>query len=119
MSSNQNETIIRFRSHEQIETNATTVYATYTSGAYKAFYSTEEEAIAHCSNPDNGEEFNGEWIQDAYSVLAPGELLSFVGNGSVYYASDRSRYFEVVMARHSISFVEWKAKDPLVASSAV
>lgn len=113
-SSNVQTAIERFRLQAQIEVNETTVYATYTSGMFNAFYATEEEAKAHCSNPDSGCEFNGNWIQDSYSVFQPGELFAVVGNESVYVSADRSRYIDGVMGRWQIPFVEWKVESPLV-----
>lgn len=99
--------IERFSEHEPVELNATALYATYTSGMFNAFYATEEEAKAHCSNPDNGCEFNGQWFQDRYSVFQPGELFAVVGNESVYVSADRSRYIDAVMGRWQIPFVRW------------
>lgn len=110
---NTETAIVRVRLWEPIEVNATTVYATYTSRTYNGFYATEKEAVAHCSNSNNRCEFNGEWIQDSYSVFQPGELFTVVGSDSVYISADRSRYLDAAMSRSQISFVEWKAESPL------
>ena len=99
--------IDRFRSHEKVEVNKTVVYATYTSGMYNGFYATEEEAIEHCNNPENGAEFNGQWFQDRYTSFPPKALFAVVGNGSVYEASDRSRYIDAVFGRWQVPFVKW------------
>ncbi|CAA9389730.1 hypothetical protein AVDCRST_MAG94-5334 [uncultured Leptolyngbya sp.] len=112
MPSNQ-AAIARFRSHEKIEVNANPVYATYTSGSFNGFYATEQEAIDHCSNPENGAEFNDQWFQDRYTAFAPGELFAVVGNESVYISNDKSRFIDAVFGRGECSFVEWKAEAPL------
>ena len=115
MTSNQNANtcaINRFGSHEPIEVNANTVYATHRGGMYNAFYASEQEAIDHCSNPKNGYDFKG-WIQDSYSTFGPGELFAVVGKEPVYISADRSRYIDAAMGRWQIPFVEWKAESPL------
>jgi hypothetical protein len=102
--------IDRFRScssQEQIEINESTVYATYESGRYNAFYASEAEAIAHCS--ENGCEFNGQWYQDRYTAFNSGEL--FVNStGNVYVSKDKSPYLDPI-ADKSVVPVVWKKCD--------
>lgn len=105
--------IERFRAHDKIETSVNAVYATYTSGNFNGFYATEQEAIAHCSDPNSGAEFNGQWFQDTYKTYLPGELFSIPGNESVYISGDRSRFIDSVGGRWQMPFVEWKAENPL------
>lgn len=103
--------IDRFRAYEKIETNVNPVYVTYTSGSYNNFFATEQEAIDHCANPDNGAEFDGQWIQDSYSTYEPGELFTVVGNEPVYASGDRSRFIEGIAGRWQMPFVKWKPEE--------
>ena len=113
----KNETAIaRLASHEQVNTNISPVYATYTSGSFNGFYATEEEAIAHCAKPDSGIWFEGSWLQDRYSYYSRGELF-LVKNQSVYVTHDRSRYLEAICHKDWLPFVQWEEYAPKFAES--
>jgi len=105
--------IDRFREGGKVEVsvNSNSVYATYTSGTFNGFYAHAAEAIAHCANPNNGVEFNGEWLQDQFTEFDPGELF-VVGNESTVYISN-DRLDVAMMGRWQVPFVEWTAEIPL------
>jgi hypothetical protein len=107
--------IARFRTIAQVGVNTSAVYATYTSGPFNKFYASEEEAIAHCSNPERGAHFNRQWFQDRYEVFNPGELFAADGNESVYISSDRSSCLDAIGGRWEMKFVEWEIESPLAA----
>lgn len=80
--------INRFSETEEVRVNTSSFWAAYTSGAFVAWFQNEDDAIAHCEDPENGSEFNGQWHQDRFTEFAPGEL--FEVRGCIYVSNDRN-----------------------------
>jgi len=90
-----------------MQVNSNSVFAAYASGTFNAFYASEAAAMKHCENPNNGVEFNGEWIQDQFVEFAPGELY-YHGDGTVYYRFDDALVqLDEAMGHWQVPFVKW------------
>ena len=98
----------RFGANKMTHQNASVFFGTYVSGMYNKFFNSESEAVAHCNDEANSQEFNGEIFMPRYTTFEIGEVFYVQGKEGVYLTNDQAQYLDAVGAKWQMPFVQWQ-----------